>query len=353
MRTAVKHIVRLVLVLLLLAPFGVLHAQKEQTDVPRRGEGITSFLQRHGRDPRLYYADFLELNRKKLRGREELRMGVRYVIPPLKKDKKPSEPDKGKTTPSKSKTAPRGKTVREPLLGARHADVQVTSNRLAGACFYLSSGHGGPDPGAIAHVGSHELHEDEYAYDITLRLARQLLSEGAEVRIIIQDAQDGIRDDAYLPNSKRETCMGEPIPLGPAARLEQRSSKINALYRKDRNRYKYCRSVFIHVDSRGRGEKMDVYFYHAPSSRSGRRLANTLRTTFKNKYATHQPGRGFTGTVSGRDLYVLQHTDPVGVFVELGNIQNQSDLRRLIISENREALAKWLKDGIVKDFQSN
>ena len=39
------------------------------------------------------------------------------------------------------------------------------------------------------------------------------MQEGAEVHIIIQDAKDGIRDDAYLSNSKRETCMGAPIPL--------------------------------------------------------------------------------------------------------------------------------------------
>ena len=51
------------------------------------------------------------------------------------------------------------------------------------------------------------------------------------------------------------------------------------------------------------------------------------------------------------NLYVLRNTTPVSVFVELGNIQNQFDLRRLIDSSNREALAKWLKDGFVKDVK--
>ena len=67
-----------------------------------------------------------------------------------------------------------------------------------------------------------ELHEDEYAYDVALRLARNLMEEGAKVYIIIQDAKDGIRDDQYLNNSKRETCMGAPIPLNQVARLRQR-----------------------------------------------------------------------------------------------------------------------------------
>ena len=344
MKIATQFIVRFSLLLLLFAPLCGVRAQ-QQTDVPRRGEGITTFLQRHGRSPKLYYDDFVELNRKKLRGSEELRLGVSYVVPPLK--------DASSTSASKKKKSRRGKSVREPLLGKRFRDVAVTSDRLAGTCFYLVSGHGGPDPGAIGRVGRHELHEDEYAYDIILRLARYLLSEGAEVRITIQDAKDGIRGDAYLSNSKRETCMGDPIPLNQVARLQQRCDKINALYAKDRKRYKYCRALFVHVDSQGRGKQMDVYFYHAAGSGKGERLADALRSTFKAKYGIHQPGRGFTGTVSERGLYVLNHTTPVAVFVELGNIQNQSDLRRLVQPDNREALAKWLKDGIAKDYVSN
>ena len=142
----------------------------------------------------------------------------------------------------------------------------MTSNRLVGACFYVVSGHGGPDPGAIGRVGKHELHEDEYAYDIAPRLARNLMQEGAEVHIIIQDAKDGIRDDAYLSNSKRETCMGDPIPLNQVQRLQQRCDKINALYRNDRKNYKYCRAIFIHVDSRSKGTQTDVFLPLQPQS---------------------------------------------------------------------------------------
>ena len=47
--------------------------------------------------------------------------------------------------------------------------------------------------------------------------------------------------------------------------------------------------------------------------------------TFESKYGKHQPNRGFSGTVSGRNLYVLSHTTPASVFVELGNIQNTFD----------------------------
>lgn len=76
-----------------------------------------------------------------------------------------------------------------------------------------------------------------------------------------------------------------------------------------------------------------------------------MKDTFESKYGKHQPNRGFSGTVSGRNLYVLSHTTPVSVFVELGNIQNSFDQRRLVINSNRQALAKWLMEGFLKDYK--
>ena len=339
----------------------------QQKATPKAGEGISSFLLRHNRSPKKYYDDFIELNKQKLGKNNVLKVGVTYVIPPVKK----STTTSAKTTPakntgaknttsegagtkhpsSKAKSTKIGTTINEPLFGKQLANVKVTSNRLAGACFYVVSGHGGPDPGAIGKVGRYELHEDEYAYDIALRLARNLMQEGAEVHIIIQDAKDGIRDDSYLSNSKRETCMGDAIPLNQVQRLQQRCDKINALYRKERKNHSYCRAIFIHIDSRSKGKQTDVFFYYSNKKGDSKRLANNMKDTFESKYDKHQPNRGFSGTVSGRNLYVLSHTTPASVFVELGNIQNTFDQRRLVINSNRQALAKWLMEGFLKDYK--
>ena len=321
----------------------------QQKATPKAGEGISSFLLRHNRSPKKYYDDFIELNKQKLGKNNVLKVGVTYVIPPIKKS--PSGNTGTKQQSPKAKSTKIGTTLNQPLFGKQLADVKVTSNRLAGACFYVVSGHGGPDPGAIGKIGKVELHEDEYAYDVALRLARNLIQEGAEVHIIIQDAKDGIRDSRYLSNSKRETCMGDAIPLNQVARLQQRCTKINELYRKDRRKYKYCRAIFLHVDSRSRSAQTDVFFYHAPKSVSGKKLAVTMKETFESKYDKHQPNRGFTGTVSARNLYVLANTSPASVFVELGNIQNTFDQRRFVISSNRQALAKWMMEGFITDYK--
>lgn len=347
----------------------------QERAIPKKGEGISTFLERNHRSGQKYYQNFVKLNKAKLGPKVVLKHGMSYLLPPLGGAAKGSAAvDGGKSSKADHSTADKKtkqeakeveeaqesvakgrraskSSIHEPLFGKALADVKVTSNRLANACFYIVSGHGGPDPGAIGKVGNVELHEDEYAYDIALRLARNLMQEGAEVHLIIQDAKDGIRDDRYLSNSKRETCMGSPIPLNQVQRLQQRCDKINALYRKDRQRYQYCRAIFIHVDSRSKSAQTDVFFYHSERKADSKRLAHTMKDTFESKYGKHQPNRGFSGTVSGRNLYVLRHTTPTSVFVELGNIQNAFDQRRFIMSSNRQALAKWLSEGFLKDYR--
>ncbi len=312
-----------------LFDFFPLRAQEKAT--PKKGEGITLFLKRHNRVGADYQKEFIRLNKNKLGKGNSLLLGVQYTLPPLHQKENSAD-----------------QKNYEPLFGKALASYTVTSSDLKGACFYLVSGHGGPDPGAIGRIGSVELHEDEYAYDIVLRLARNLLMRGAKVHIIIQDAKDGIRNERYLKNNKQETCMGDPIPYNQVQRLKQRCDKINALYKQDKNVYK--RAIFIHIDSRSKSHQTDVFFYYQDPSDASKQLAKTMRSTFQQKYKKHQPGRGFSGTVKSRNLYVLKNTKPASVFVELGNIQNSFDQQRFILSENRQALANWLCEGFVTDY---
>lgn len=323
-----------ILIFLLVFLSSVIYGQEQA--VPLKGEGVNAFLNRNNRSGKENYQKFLELNKGKLGKGNSLKAGVRYKLPPS-------------SAPSKQSVAV-GKKGKQLLFGPKLADYTIESDRLKGACFYLVAGHGGPDPGAIGRIGNKELHEDEYAYDIVLRLARALLMEGATVHIIIQDAKDGIRDDQYLDNSKRETCVGASIPLNQIQRLKQRCDKINALSKKQTE--KYQRAIFVHLDSRSKKHQLDAFFYHHEKSVGGKELANTLKTTLKEHYDKHQPARGFTGTVSSRNLYVLRNTNPVAVLAELGNIQNSFDQRRFLLSSNRQALANWICRGFIRDYEN-
>ena len=304
---------------------------------PKEGEGIFRFLLNNGRDPKLHFEEFVEINKAKLGKNNTLKKDVLYILPSLS----------GEVTASSNNSGEK----KEPLFGKKYANYKVESSKLKGATFFLVSGHGGPDCGAIGKADGKDIHEDEYAYDIMLRLARCLMVEGATVHIIIQDKNDGIRDDRILKNNRNETCRGKKIPLNQKARLQQRCDEINALSKKSKDKYK--RAVFIHLDSRSVNKQMDVFFYYKASSADGKRLGNTMRQTLKEQYQKFQPGRGFTGTVSSRELYVLNNATPVSLFAELGNIRNDFDQRRFLLSSNRQALANWMCRGFIADYQNS
>jgi N-acetylmuramoyl-L-alanine amidase len=215
----------------------------------------------------------------------------------------------------------------------------------------LVSGHGGPDPGAMAVYKGKSLAEDEYAYDITLRLAKELLAHSATVYIIIRDPNDGIRDERILEIDHDEVAYGEKvIPLNHKARLKQRVDIINNLHRE--NRGKFQRLIVTHVDSRSKGQNIDVFFYHHEKSKNGKKLAESVHKTFGKKYKKYQPNRTYSGTFGDRtELYLVRKTHPAMAYIEIGNIRNKKDQKRILDPDNRQALAKWISDGVLLDFE--
>lgn len=235
------------------------------------------------------------------------------------------------------------------IFGKDHEKVAIKDHKLKGCVFYLVAGHGGPDPGAIGKSGNHRLCEDEYAYDITLRLARQLISHDALVYMITRDPNDGIRSDKFLKCDVDEQCWkDQKIPLNQKKRLNQRATAVNKLYKENKSKgYKYQRMIVIHVDSRQIKKRMDMFFYYYPGSKASKAFAANLQRTIKKKYQKFQRGRGYTGTVKSRDLFMLRKSLLTSAYVELGNIQNTLDQKRFIIESNREAVARWLCDALL------
>lgn len=241
-----------------------------------------------------------------------------------------------------------GKYAIEPLFGDKRERVKVVSEDLKDKVYYLVSGHGGPDPGTTYTKGNDMLCEDEYAYDVVLRMAENLISQSAIVHIIVQDKNDGIRTSECLPCDKDEKSIGDfKIPLNQLRRLEQRAKKINELYKKYKQRgIKDQYAIMVHVDSRSKEKRQDVFFYHYEHGKESKKLANKVQETFKKKYDIHQKNRGYKGFVTHRNLYMLANTLPTSLYVELANIRNSEDQKRILIPENRQALADWLSEGL-------
>jgi len=249
------------------------------------------------------------------------------------------------------------KVTKRPLkkahLSKSSLPVPTTTARKAlnGTVFYLASGHGGPDPGAIGRFGRHLLPEDEYAYDVTIRLAQLLKQQGATVYMMVKDPNDGIRNDAVLKLDHDEVAYpNQRIPLNQTARLNQTTTAVNRLYARHKSGYQ--RLITIHVDSRSQEQTIDVFFYHHDRSPVGKRLAKHIHRRFKTNYKRHQPSRPYSGKVSTRNtLYVVKNSRPPTVFIELGNIQNRQDQRRFLIAANRQALASWMAQGVLDDYR--
>jgi N-acetylmuramoyl-L-alanine amidase len=237
---------------------------------------------------------------------------------------------------------------RFPIFGKDYAYTPLQSTKLRGKVYYIVSGHGGPDPGAMIRRSGNMLCEDEYAYDVALRLCRNLIAHGATAYMITRDYDDGIRSGTYLPCDYDEVLWGDIRMLRQLKpRLFQRSDAINELFKKhEAQGVTEQRLICIHVDSRNRGEQIDLFFYHKPGDENSRRLALQLHDTMERKYRQHRSSGQYHGTVSSRDLHMLRETFPTSVYVELGNIRNSWDQRRVILESNRQALANWLFEGL-------
>lgn len=242
------------------------------------------------------------------------------------------------------------KSITVDLFGNKYKNVKLISNQLKGKVFYLVSGHGGPDPGAMGKCNGKDICEDEYAYDVTLRLARKITEHGGTAYMIVRDNNDGIRDQSILKCDKDEKCYpNQTIPINQIKRLDQRVAAINKLYYQHKKAgVKEQLMIVIHVDSRGTRSRVDMFFYHHKKSKEGKKTANLMYQTIKGKYAKFQKGRGYKGTVKARNLHMLRESAPAGVYIELGNIQNQQDQKRFTIVENREAMANWFLESLLK-----
>ena len=168
------------------------------------------------------------------------------------------------------------------------------------------------------------------------------------MELIIKDDNDGIRDARLLNHDKDENCNGSRLPINQKRRLAQRTDRINQLYYHYKKKgYKTQKVISLHVDSHAENQKIDVHFLHSRGSKKGYQIASNLYKTFKSKYARYQKDRGYRGKVNDCGFYIVKNTIPPAVLVELGNMKNLHDHKRILSPSNRQHLANWLYEGII------
>ncbi len=124
-----------------------------------KGDGIYSLLRKQGVNPYEAFDDFVAVNMNNLRDSIHLYEGRNYKIPGIPIDTVPLV-DSNQNPVSEIKNT-EGRSF--PIFGKGYETVLPKSDKLKGAVYYLVSGHGGPDPGAMAVHGDKKISEDEYA----------------------------------------------------------------------------------------------------------------------------------------------------------------------------------------------
>ena len=361
--------IRLIFLLLCLCVVSALSAQSDsvRTVVAQQGDGIYKILRENGYEAKDYYHKFLEINKDKIQLEDQLILGETYLLPEKHDTIKPEhivvidtvqpvcvKPNSTAVSDSAPVCipAPNQEKMPQTKMDLRIADT-IKGTALKGAIFYLVAGHGGPDPGATSYVDGVMISEDEYAYDITLRLARCIEEQSGKVYMIIDDPDDGIREEKILKIDYDEYYYpGFGISRDKNQRLIERADAVNKLFYENKSA-KYQRVVVIHLDSRTSSQRVDAFFYYCHGSSKGKKLAETMYNVFRQKYAKFQPNRGYFGTVEERDLLVIKRVIPPAAFMEAGNINNERDRKRLLDASNRQALAKWLSEALIQDYNAN
>ncbi len=305
---------------------GQVYGQEHVTVTAQSGDGIYTLLRKNGAQPTpSAIAEFKALNAKALDGRDVLQAGRSYRVPSS------------------------GKTY--PIFGSAYEKVVVTGNSLKGHVYYIDGGHGGPDPGSVGEFEGRQLPEDEIAYDTALRLARNLIQESATVYIIVRDDDDGIRDtETFKVDTDEYYLGGEKIVRSHTQRLRDRTRIVNRLYDENKSWAKSQQMISLHVDAYGGRVEPQIDVHFKAASRGGYALSRSLRDTMTAKYAEFQPNRVYKGGIDdSANLFVLNNSKPVAVLIELGNIRHSGDQYRLVKPANRQAIADWLRDGLLKD----
>lgn len=195
---------------------------------------------------------------------------------------------------------------------------------LQGRKIMIDPGHGGRDPGAIGQAGTQE---KEVVLDVSLEMARQLRSWGAEVRL----TRETDRQVAGPNAPKREDLQ---------ARVDMANSWPAEIF------------VSMHANANNNREVKGTETYVArDSSAASRRLAASMHKRLIDDLG--QPDR----RVLKADFFVIKNTTMPGALMEIAYLSHTDEEKKLADPTFRQqaatAMAEGIKDYFTQPFQGD
>lgn len=245
------------------------------------------------------------------------------------------------------------------LAAAVMAETQ--SQPLYGMVVVIDPGHGGTDPGSSG-VFSREgirVSEDEYVYDVSLRLERILRSKGAIVVKTIRDAKHSAPDarpaNSVMPPDQNEvfTSNGRRVQAGGWGLLTRVRHANSVLQKYPRHRVVF---LSIHFDSLGRKDREGVHFIRPRADNP--ELVGFLVDEFGKGGRLQNGGSSVLRNGDVRNILIMRgRDDPYSgewnrvrqrVLVELGNFSNEDDVWRIRDYRVRESYAQLITRALIR-----
>ena len=278
--------------------------------VAEPGDGIYSILRKQGLDPVENYQAFVTLNSKNIKDGSFLHVGKSYYIP--------FAADSFKNMGIRI-VLPMGEE--EPIFEGDFEKLSRKSNTLKNAIYYLITENRGNATNG-------------FAKEVESNLTLMLLEHGAQV-YVVDDKSLSYQDLSEAGDLERD-LMGRYVEA------------INKKYLKHAG--KYQRLLIIRSNG-AIDRKMDISVYHHKNSEEGQRLSQNLREAFQKHSVRSQSVEDVEAVFQESNmLYLVKNVLPAVSLMDLDGTSRESKAKSIEVLTNKDALAKWLANGISKDY---
>jgi N-acetylmuramoyl-L-alanine amidase len=310
-------------VFLMLCPLLVLGQAPKNKVIAESGDGIFSILRKQGLNPAKYYAEFIELNKKNLKGGSELHLGRAYLIP--------NAEDSFKKTAVTVKADVDGE---ESIFNSELATISPKSSKLKNAVIYLISGN------SINNTSSSA---NKITEEITLSLAQDLMVHGAQVYLIKSESKKHSNTISENLNDSTEGAMAD------LSQMQEYVEIINKKYLKHSG--KYQRLLITRVNNNITDEHCEVSVYHHNSSENGRRIASNIQRIFNENSMESKPFKEYTEVFADKNnLYLAKNALPAITLVDIDGGKKPSEEDVIVVDSDQELLSNLITSGVLNDY---
>ena len=211
------------------------------------------------------------------------------------------------------------------IFGARLIEakyVYANSDQInIGQVIIIDAGHGGEDPGAIGINGKYE---KDLNLQIALVIGEELKSRGYTV--VYTRTQDKM---LYLPE---ENIKG--------------MRKISDLKNRCKLTEEYENGILvsIHMNSYGASKYSGLQVYYMDGNEESALLATKIQQSVKNSLQPNNKRQ----IKSGKDMYILEHSNLNAVLIECGFLTNAEECEKLSQKEYQKELSFAVACGIIE-----